>query len=70
VKPVDQTTFGAPGGNCFSACVASLLEIPLSEVPYFMGDGPIEQEYDWFNPFLAWLRERGWWAIPLPVGNG
>lgn len=38
MKPIDQTTFGVPGGNCFSACVASLLELSIDDVPYFMGD--------------------------------
>lgn len=70
MKPVDQTTFGCPGGNCFSACVASLLEIPVEEVPYFMGDAAPDEEVDWFTPFLAWLRPRGLWAIPVPLGNG
>lgn len=70
MKPVDQTVFTVPGGNCFSACVASLLEVPLDEVPYFMGDAPIDEPYDWMTPLLEWLRPRGWWAIPLPVGNG
>jgi hypothetical protein len=43
MKSVDQTTFG-PNGNCFSACVASLLELPIDAVPFFMsaGDG-------WYN---------------------
>jgi len=50
--PVDQTTFGHPGGNCFSACVASLLELPIAEVPYFMGD-------DWPEGFFVWLKPRG-----------
>jgi len=55
--PVDQTTFGHPGGNCFSACVASLLEIPISEVPYFMG------AEEWYPGFLDWLRPRGFHAV-------
>ena len=32
MKPVDQTSFGFPGGNCFSACVASILELPIDDV--------------------------------------
>jgi len=39
MKPVMQTMFGGPGskdeGNCFPACLASLLEIPLEDVPHF-----------------------------------
>lgn len=63
MKPVDQTTFGFPGGNCFSACVASLLEIPIDEVPYFMGDHLEDDGGAWFERFNAWLRERGWWSV-------
>ena len=33
--PQDQTAFGAKG-NCFSTCVAMLLEIDVAEVPWFM----------------------------------
>lgn len=29
VKPVDQTLFGRPSGNCLPACVASILELPI-----------------------------------------
>jgi len=58
---VDQTVFGVPGGNCFSACVATILECDLTEVPYFMG-GPEEWERDggkWWERFQAWLEPRG-----------
>lgn len=64
MKPVDQTAFGFPGGNCFSACVASLLELPLDDVPYFMGDEIEESDPGaWWKRFLDWLRPRGWWAV-------
>ena len=57
MKAVDQTTFGQPEGNCFSACVASLLEIPISDVPYFMGHD------DWFENFAEWLRPYGFYPM-------
>lgn len=57
MRPVDQTTFGVPGGNCFTACVASLLELPIDEVPYFMADD------DWFPGFQQWLKRWGLWAV-------
>lgn len=63
MKP-DQTTFGHPGGNCFSACVASLLELPIDVVPYFM------EPKDWFSGFLDWLRPRGWWAFATTLVAG
>lgn len=33
MKPVDQTKFGEPDGNCFNACVASLLECAIDDLP-------------------------------------
>ncbi len=63
MKPVDQTAFGFPGGNCFSACVASLLEIPLEEVPYFMGDSLEDDGGAWWERFAEWLRPHGFWPL-------
>lgn len=53
-KLIDQTTFGFPGGNCFSACVATIFEVDLSWVPYFMGETEKEAE-EWFARFEPWL---------------
>lgn len=40
MRPIDQTVFGAPMGNCMQACLASLLEIPLNAAPpAWVGDG-------------------------------
>lgn len=52
MKPVDQTIFGHGKGNCFTACVASLLELPIEDVPYFMGD------CDWLSRFIDWCEAR------------
>jgi hypothetical protein len=52
VIPADQTRFGSAEGNCFSACVASILEIPLEDVPQFMVG-------DWWANFTAWCEPRG-----------
>lgn len=66
MKPVDQTTFGVPGGNCFSACVASLLEMPIDDVPYFMGDCDEDGGGgDWFDRFTEWLRGHGFYPVCL-----
>lgn len=64
MKPVDQTTFGNPGGNCFSACVASLLDLEIGDVPYFMDDDP------WWLRFEAWLLDRGYWPLVVPLDGG
>lgn len=73
---VDQTSFGAPRsiiatremvvGNCFSACVASVLELPIAEVPLFFSfedsvnhnDDPI-----WWRIFQLWLEVHGIVAV-------
>ena len=52
MKPVDQTTFGSPHGNCFQAGVASALELPLEEVPHFCdGDNPM-----WLIDLENWFQ--------------
>jgi hypothetical protein len=33
MKPVDQTLFGDKIGNCYQACIASILEVPIEKVP-------------------------------------
>ncbi|MCW2922241.1 MAG: ArV1 [Thermoleophilia bacterium] len=67
MKPVDQTAFhpGADApeeqvGNCWSACIASILEVPIAEVPTFVAHD------DWWERAQAWLRERGFGIYPLP----
>lgn len=60
MRPVDQTTYGPNNGNCFSACLASILEIPLEEIPLFLGAR--------WNGFLPWLAGRGLSASLYPSG--
>lgn len=55
--PIQQTVFSVPGGNCLSACVASLLEISLLDVPYFGGDD------EWWASLRRWLQPRGLYAL-------
>jgi hypothetical protein len=63
LKPVTQTLFGAPDGppeligNCFPACMASLLELELDQVPHVYQLHP-ETEPAW-EATLAWLRHHG-----------
>lgn len=54
MNPVTQTTFGMPRGNCFAACVASILEVRLECVPHVM-------HYDdkWFPAFNLWANRHG-----------
>ncbi|ASX98777.1 hypothetical protein SEA_COLUCCI_108 [Arthrobacter phage Colucci] len=65
--PVDQTIFADPAsndgnaadgtpGNCFQACVASLLELPLEDVPHFI------THEDWWEVTKAFVsaHKPGW----------
>lgn len=50
MKPVEQTKLTYPDGNCMAACVASLLELPLDDVPDYKGEG-------WFDRWNGWLAQ-------------
>jgi hypothetical protein len=56
MKPVDQDEFGKDKGNCFQACVASILELDLHSVPHFCS---LYGDSEWFLKFSEWLTERG-----------
>ena len=62
--PLDQTIFTVPGGNCFAACVASLLEVSLSRVPNF------HNEEDWATALAAWLLPRGMYPVYVGLQGG
>lgn len=77
MKPVTQTIigrgpkFGEECGNCLQAALASVLELPLEEVPHFCFDAT-EDDADsrWFVTMNAWLRERfGLSVVYLTIGN-
>lgn len=54
MRPVDQTKFGAEG-NCTAACIASILELALDDIPDF-GDDPLCEKLS------EWLRPMGLYA--------
>lgn len=55
MKPVDQAITNSNNGDCFRACIASLLEFPLERVPNFMDAKPEE----WFEDCAHWCMRRG-----------
>lgn len=59
MRPTDQTTFGDKQGNCFAACIASVLELPLEDVPNFC----VVYPDTWYDELNAWLHERGMFAM-------
>ena len=57
--PIDQTLFKQDGvsGNCMQAAVASLMEMPLEQVPHFAHSGSPEVCWDLFED---WFNEQGY----------
>lgn len=55
---VSQTSFGNNEGNCWAACLATILEMPLESIPDFRGP---EQ----FDATLAWLWGRKMTMVEL-----
>lgn len=50
MKPIDQTIFGFEKGNCFQACIASILEKPINSIPNF-SDG------DFRDNIIKWMKD-------------
>jgi hypothetical protein len=61
MRPVRQSVPG-PDGDCYAACVASLLEIDLDEVPDLIGDR-------WASALRRWLAARDL-CIDFRPGDG
>lgn len=55
MKPVKQTRTGERG-NCYAACIATLLEIKLSEVPEL----DTEKPEDFWKTVRNWLESKGY----------
>jgi hypothetical protein len=67
VKPVFQDKFGEKDGNCLEAAIASVLEIPLSAIPFFGND----DNRDWWNHQSDFLAKYGLVAFDVdPSGFG
>ena len=65
--PLYQTRFWrseTERGNCWQAAVASVLELPLEEVPDFIQDD-VDSGEPWWPKFVAWCGERGIEPIEL-----
>lgn len=67
MKPVTQTTFGDGKGNCFTACVASILELPIDAVPNFCVD---YGEGEWWIELEKWLAPRALAPLLFCVNKG
>jgi len=54
VRPITQTSDGIGKGNCLQAALASVLELPLDEVPHSV----VWPDEEWFERLNAWLSQR------------
>lgn len=59
MKPVFQSRVHKTLGDCVSACVASLLHLPLDEVPNFMEAAKTHGELSWYVKFCHYMAEHG-----------
>lgn len=69
MKPVDQTRFGYPGGNCFAACMASVFEIPLEATPD-LAEQDWSNDSKWWQLWIDWLAERNCALLLTKPGEG
>ncbi len=73
MRPVKQTILHDPAngqyGDCFRACIASLLELPINEVPHVC-DGKPEGDTTWYAELSAWLAPRGLVYLEFGTGDG
>ncbi len=60
MKPVFQTRFG-PDGDCYAACLASILEIAIDQVPV-LGE-------QWTHDLRRWLESMGMQPMFFYGGN-
>ena len=73
MQPIKQTILHDPDngqyGNCFQACIASLLEMPITQVPHFYEHGENGSEaLSKLNTWLA-LHGMGFFDISGNIGD-
>ncbi len=63
MKRVKQTKFGPVEGNCFAACIASLLEVPIDEV--VIDTDPKNEK--WFEDLQAYLKPKNLFFLEVRI---
>lgn len=49
-------------GDCLTACIASIFELPIDEVPFFVA------EDDWHGCYGRWVRDHGYQIGHVHIG--
>lgn len=79
MKPVMQTGFGYPEGNCFMASVASVIECELSDLPDLFSeccvwdDGKTvwnDDKNHWWDVTQRGLKKLGWYILTIYPATG
>lgn len=81
MKPVYQTIIDPVKGNCTSAAIASILELPLEDVPNFAANNP-DSATGFYDDMDRWLSDNDvirlridlsgidhnhlFWSVPYP----
>jgi len=61
MKKIKQTKFGPVEGNCFAACIASLLEVDIDEVT-------IDPHQDkWFDSLQSYLKPKNLFFLEVRI---
>lgn len=64
ISKVYQTEFGEGNGNCWSACIASMLKMKLEDVPNFCLN-----VNTWWKDTQEWMMNRGMFLIEMEINN-
>jgi hypothetical protein len=65
MTPVDQTRFGKPDGNCYAACIASILDRPLEE----FDNRPVDFENEFTESWQAFMATKGYALVEVLAGQ-
>lgn len=57
MTPVQQTNYKKHQGNCLTACIASILDLPISAVPELCADA------QWFHRLYDFCLENGFFLL-------
>jgi hypothetical protein len=60
MTPVTQTRVGEEVGNCFAACLASILDLEMADIPEFSTDEDL-----WLHDVQQWLATRGLYYVQM-----
>ena len=63
MKKIKQTILDLKHGNCMQACVASLFELPLNEIPNFMKDGGDRYDYH----LQKWCKKKNLLCLDVSI---